>query len=226
MIANEFSRIPSKLVAVALLSLVWVGAAGCNRPAGKSTGGSIAGGSNRAVSVQGIPSNAKPPQPCAEPKRPEAESEADGGASESIAAGNSREVAESSPPPLPAPPYITLGLQTKPGEIILCEGQPVPVYFELAADTPQTCWVALVLAQTRSKLACDNRKLAIQQQPLPGERMGQVMFIMPKPGEYRLRLFTSSDDHSEFVCEAQPFRVVSKEEWTELGKQGKSGSSG
>lgn len=128
--------------------------------------------------------------------------------------------------PLPSPPYITLGRQTRPGEITLCEGQPVPLYYELADDTPKTCWVALVLEQTQSKLACDNEKLAIQKQPIAGDKMGQLLFIMPPPGEYRLRLFTSADDSAEFVSEAQPFRVVSREEWTELGQQGKAAGSG
>ena len=116
-------------------------------------------------------------------------------------------------PPSPTPPYITLGVQTRPGEIAFCEGQPVPLYYELADDTPDTCLVALVKQEVTSRLCSDNTTGALTKKPIRGTKMGQLLFMMPTPGQYILRLFPSEDEQGEAIGESQPFRVMSKDEW-------------
>lgn len=130
------------------------------------------------------------------------------------------------PPPLPDPPFITLGVQTKPGEIVFCEGQPVPLYFKFAEDTPDPCLVTLVPDTTQTRDAESNMRAALITKSISGSKQGQELIIMPGPGSYRLRLFTGSAAKDEFVSEAQPFRVVSRAEWAEMGEKNKAAGKG
>jgi hypothetical protein len=79
----------------------------------------------------------------------------------------------------------------------------------------------MVPQSVQSKIAGDNRNMMVTSKLIRGTKLDQLVFTMPSPGKYFLRLFPSEDDQCESIGESQPFRVMSKEEWLGQSSGGK-----
>jgi hypothetical protein len=195
---------------VALLGLLAVASCKKNQQVGGQTGSTEGSSAQSQDATPQAPGEDEQSSPADSASKEDAQQP---DAAENVGADGAAELPAAGIPPGPTPPYITLGVQTKPGEISFCEGQPVPLYYELAEDTPETCWVALVKRELTSTLCGDHSAGALTKKQIRGSKMGQLLFIMPTPGLYILRLFASEDEQGEAIGESQPFRVMSKEDW-------------
>jgi hypothetical protein len=110
-------------------------------------------------------------------------------------------------------PYLTINpVGTDKAEVQ--EGFPVPVYFEVPADYPDTAWIGVVPTSVKSPLEGDNDAADVQYWYLKdaeqGPAKGSFTWTAEKPGEYVFRLFPNTTGLADYTAQSETFTVIPK----------------